>query len=42
MKTTASCLIQWKDTLEKENVLISLDGHDNDQIFFVCHSENEF
>lgn len=42
MATTAECVIQWKDTKEKENVLISLDGHDNDMIFFVCQTEKEF
>ena len=39
---TANCVIQWKNTKEKENVLISLDGHDNDNIFFICDSEDEF
>ena len=42
MAKTASCIIRWNDTKETEEVLISLDGHDNDQIFFVCLSEEEF
>jgi hypothetical protein len=38
----AECTIVWKDSGEKENVIISLDGSDNDGIFFVCNSEEEF
>lgn len=42
MATVAECVIQWNDTKETESVLISLDGHDDEDIFFVCYSENEF
>lgn len=38
----AECVIRWKDTDESESVIFSLDGTDNDGIFFVCHSEDEF
>ena len=42
MEETALCVIMWNDTKETEEVLISIDGHDNDHIFFVCNSEKEF
>ena len=42
MEKTALCVIMWNDTKETEEVLISIDGHDNDHIFFVCNSEKEF
>lgn len=38
----AWCTIRWKDTGEQENVIISLDGSDDDSIFFVCDSGEEF
>ncbi len=38
----AECTIVWKDSGEEENVIISLDGSDNDGIFFVCQSAEEF
>ena len=42
MRETASCIIRWNDTKETEKVIVSLDGHDNDQIFFVCKNTSEF
>lgn len=38
----ADCVIRWKDTNETENVIISLKGYDNNNIFFVCDSEEDF
>lgn len=38
----AECSIVWNDTKEQENVTISLDGSDNDNIFFVCRNMEEF
>jgi hypothetical protein len=38
----ADCTIQWRDTLDLEIALISLDGTDNDDIFFCCNSYEEF
>ena len=38
----AFCIIQWKDTKESFNAVISLDGTDNDHTFFVCSDEADF
>lgn len=38
----AECSIVWNDTKEQEEVTISLDGSDSDNIFFVCQSMEEF
>ena len=38
----AECSVVWNDTKEQENVTISLDGSDGDNIFFVCQSLEEF
>lgn len=38
----ADCTIQWRDTLDLEIAIISLNGTDNENIFFTCNSEEEF
>lgn len=38
----ADCLIQWKEGKKLEHVLMSIDGYDDDNIFFVCNSKEEF
>lgn len=38
----AFCIIQWKDTKESVNAVISLDGSSNNHTFYTCSDEEDF
>lgn len=38
----AFCIIQWKESKERDNAVISLDGSSYNHTFYVCSDEEDF